>query len=100
VLSTYHRSDGVKNTESNEVQQSKEAEMPTRKRDESDHSKITSSFRHTVKPGISSPIYLQMVPGATCLLYRSDDNDPERRLRLFADDDGIICFHVRPTLEA
>jgi hypothetical protein len=56
--------------------------------------------RHTVRPGISSPIFLQTVSGATCHLRRVDDVDPTRSLKLFADDEGIICFHVRPSVEA
>jgi Peptidase A4 family len=73
--------------------------MTTRKRTEF-KSKINAPLRHTIRPGISSPIYMRTVPRATCVLYRSDDNDPERRLKLFADDDGIICVHVRPSVEA
>src|SRR5215471_15076763 len=59
-----------------------------------------TTHRHTVRPGVSSPIYLRTVAGAACLLYRADDNDPTRRLKLFADDDGIICLHARPAVEA
>ena len=57
-------------------------------------------IRHTVRPGVSSPIFLQTVSGATCHLRRVDDVDPTRSLKLFADDEGIICFHVRPSVEA
>ena len=57
-------------------------------------------IRHTVRPGVSSPIFLQTVSGATCHLRRVDDVDPTRGLKLFADDEEIICFHVRPSVEA
>jgi len=57
-------------------------------------------FRHTVRPGIRTPLFLKTVPEATCLLRRPEDTDPERGLKYFADDDGIICVHVRPSVEA
>lgn len=57
-------------------------------------------FRHTVRPGISMPLFLKTLPGATCLLRRAEDTDPERQVKIFADDDGIICVHVRPSVEA
>lgn len=61
---------------------------------------IKAAVRHTVKPGISSPIFLKTIPAATCHLRRAEDTDPTRSLKLFSDDEGIICFHVRPSVEA
>ena len=53
-------------------------------------------FRHTVRPGIRSPMFLKTVPGAMCLLRPPEDPDPGTGLKFFADADGIICLHVRP----
>jgi hypothetical protein len=61
---------------------------------------IEAPIRHTVRPGTNSPLFFKTVPGATCHLRRADDTDVTRRLKLFADDEGIICFHVRPSVEA
>jgi hypothetical protein len=74
--------------------------MSDRKQREAKGFETKSAFRHTVMPGISSPIFLKTVPGATCLLRRAQDADPEPHLKLFADDDGVICLHVRPSDEA
>lgn len=38
-------------------------------------------FRHTVKPGINSVIYLRTVPRATCFRRREQDDDPSRYLK-------------------
>jgi hypothetical protein len=45
-------------------------------------------------------MFLRTVPEATCLLRRAEETDPERHLKYFADDDGIICVHVRPSVQA
>src|SRR5262245_11524717 len=58
-----------------------------------------AAVRHTIRPGFSTPLFLTVVPGATCRLRRHDDPDPARSLKLFADDDGIICMHVRSPRE-
>ena len=58
-------------------------------------------IRHTLRPRISTPVYLKTVPGATCVL-RATDGGPGSctgTLKCFAGDDGIICFLVRPSTE-
>src|SRR6188472_4095066 len=50
--------------------------------------------RYSVPAGISSPIIMKTEPGATCTLYAEDK--PDQGLKLYADQEGVIRFHVRP----
>lgn len=56
--------------------------------------------RYTVPPHMSSQIVMKTLPGAACTLHREDETDPARSFKLYADQDGIICFHVRPSAES
>jgi hypothetical protein len=60
---------------------------------------VTGLLRYTVMPGISTPIFVKTLPGATCRLREADKPEASPSLKLFADDEGIICFHVRPSIE-
>ena len=56
--------------------------------------------RYTVAPGIHSQITLRTLPGAACTLRREGEFDQAHCLRLYADGDGIIRFHARPSAES
>jgi Peptidase A4 family len=61
---------------------------------------IASPIRYTVAPGTAPQITLQTSPGAACVLYREGEPDPAHHLKLYADQDGLILFHVRPSAES
>jgi Peptidase A4 family len=56
--------------------------------------------RFTVAPNTSSHIAMKTLPKATCMVYATSDSDVEHALKAFADDDGMIHFHVTPLAEA
>lgn len=56
--------------------------------------------RLTVAPNVSSPIAMKTLPNATCVLHTEGASDDGHRLKLFADDDGMILFHVNPEGES
>jgi hypothetical protein len=59
-----------------------------------------SPVRYTVPPGVESLITLKTLPNSTCYLRLEDDSTADYILKLYADQDGIIRFHVRPDIEA
>jgi Peptidase A4 family len=61
---------------------------------------IEPPIRYTVTPGIASQITLKTSPGEACILYREGEPDPAHHLKLYADQDGMIRFHVHPTVES
>jgi hypothetical protein len=54
----------------------------------------------TVTPNLSSPIVMKTLPQATCVLHAEGASDEEHQLKLFADDQGIVRFNVRPSAES
>lgn len=56
--------------------------------------------RFTIPPKVFSPITMKTVPQATCVLHPTGVTDDEHRLRLFADDEGIVRFHLSPEAES
>lgn len=51
--------------------------------------------RLTLTPNTPSPIALQVLPKSACLLHAEGANDPQHSLKLFADDAGLVRFHVQ-----
>ena len=56
--------------------------------------------RFTVAPNTSSHIAMKTLPKATCLLHATSDSAAEHSIKAFADDDGMIHFHVTPSAES
>jgi len=56
--------------------------------------------RLTAAPAVSSPIEMKTLPEATCLLHAEGATSADPALRLFADDEGTVRFHVRPSTES
>jgi hypothetical protein len=61
---------------------------------------IEPPIRYTVAPSIASQITLKTSPGAACILYREGEPDPSHHLKLYADQDGMVRFHVHPSGES
>lgn len=57
-------------------------------------------LRLTVTPKVSSPIVMKTLPQATCVLHAEGASDDEHRLKLFADDQGMVRFNVRPSAKS
>jgi Peptidase A4 family len=62
-----------------------------RERDES-----AAVRRHTVAPGVTSYVSLRTLPNAVCMLHKEDE-PADHGLRLYADPDGFVHMHVRPS---
>jgi hypothetical protein len=54
-----------------------------------------SSIRYTIPPGIASKIALKTRQHGECIVRR--DGKSEYGFKLYADDEGMIRFYVRPT---
>ena len=57
------------------------------------------AVRQTVAPGTMSAISVNSLPNAVCTLRAQDDSGVVRTLKLYADDQGEVRFHVRPSAE-
>jgi Peptidase A4 family len=53
-------------------------------------------IRHTVMPGSATAIHIQTMANAVCALHPEDANAGEQSLKVFADDEGVVRFQVRP----
>jgi len=58
-----------------------------------------ANVRQTVAPGKMSVISVNSLPNAVCTLRAQDDSGAIRTLKLYADDQGEVRFHVRPSAE-
>src|SRR5215467_8837680 len=58
-----------------------------------------ANVRQTVTPGKMSVISVNSLPNAVCTLRAQDDSGAVRTLKLYADDEGEVLFHVRPSAE-
>ena len=56
--------------------------------------------RLTVAPKVSTPIAMKTLPEATCVLHANGASDAQHSLKLFADDEGVVRFHIRPSGES
>ena len=59
-----------------------------------------TTYSSYIPPGDESLIVLKTLPNSTCYLHLADDSTADYILKLYADQDGIIRFHVRPDNEA
>ncbi len=56
--------------------------------------------RYTIPPNIHSLLTVQTKPNAVCTVQLEGESDPSRSLKIYADDNGIARFHVRPSGES
>jgi hypothetical protein len=57
------------------------------------------AVRQTVAPGKMSAVSVNSLPNAVCTLRAQDDSGAVRTLKLYADDQGEVRFHARPSAE-
>ena len=56
-----------------------------------------SPRRYTVAPLIHSPIAIRTIPHAVCSVHADGDIDPKHSLKVYADGEGVVRFHVQPS---
>jgi hypothetical protein len=56
--------------------------------------------RHTIPPGKASALEIRTIADSACTVHPADSNDGTQNLKLFADDQGLIRFHVTPASES
>jgi hypothetical protein len=56
--------------------------------------------RLTVAPNVSLPIAMKTLPKAVCILHAEGDSDVAHSFKVFANDEGMIRFQVRPSAES
>src|SRR5262245_47246232 len=57
------------------------------------------SFRYTVPPRAFSPVTVQTAPNARCTIRPEGASETEA-LVVYADPDGLVRFHARPSVES
>jgi hypothetical protein len=66
----------------------------------SESTQTAEPIRLTVAPNVSTPIAMKTVPQATCVLHAVGTANVEHSLKLFANDEGMVRFHVRPSAQS
>jgi hypothetical protein len=56
--------------------------------------------RFTIAPNVETPIVLQTQPDAACDLHLAGVTDPAQNMRLYANEEGYVRFHVRSKQDA
>src|ERR1700736_4350836 len=54
----------------------------------------------TIAPNVETPIMLQTQPDAACDLHVAGVTDPAQNMRLYANEEGYVRFHVRSKQDA
>jgi hypothetical protein len=52
---------------------------------------------YTVAPHIHTPVTIRTLPHAVCSVHAEADADPKHSLKVYADDEGVVCFHIQPS---
>jgi hypothetical protein len=58
-----------------------------------------SAVRYTVIPRLGTQLAVKVEPRAECMLYPQGQYEPACGLRLYADQEGIVRFQIRPAGE-
>jgi hypothetical protein len=53
-----------------------------------------ASTAYTISPAGQTEIEMQVQPNAVCSLHARGDDDPDHRIKAFADSQGFVRFHV------
>ena len=61
---------------------------------------IAPPVRFSVAPKAMAAISMKVLPKGSCTLRAEGASDAAHSLKLFADDDGTVRFHVRPSAES
>jgi hypothetical protein len=58
---------------------------------------IAAPRRYTVAPHTHTPVTIRTLPHAVCSVHAEADADPKHSLKVYADDEGVVCFHIQPS---
>ena len=59
-----------------------------------------SPRRYTVAPHVHTSIAIKALPHAVCSVHAEGDYDPKHSLKVYADGEGVVRFHVQPSAVA
>ena len=76
--------------------------MPADKNEENIYSEIETvdPIKYTILPRQETLIMVKTIPDAVCYLYRENDSASDHILKLYADQNGFVSFHIRPESES
>ncbi|MDQ6916584.1 MAG: G1 family endopeptidase [Pseudomonadota bacterium] len=58
---------------------------------------LASPRRYSVAPFVHTPITLRTLPYAICSVHAEGTDDPKHSLKVYADGEGVVRFHVQPS---
>ncbi len=58
---------------------------------------LASARRYSVAPFIHTPVMLRTMPYAVCSVHAEGNDDPKHSLKVYADGEGVVRFHVQPS---
>jgi Peptidase A4 family len=58
---------------------------------------LAAPRRYTIAPNIHTPVLIRTVPHAMCSVHAEGNDDPKHSLHVYADGEGVVRFHVRPS---
>lgn len=58
---------------------------------------IAAPRRYTVAPQIHTPVAIRTLPHAVCSVHAEADSDPRHSLKVYADGEGVVRFHIQPS---
>ena len=53
--------------------------------------------RYTIAPNIHTPVMIRTAPHAVCSVHAEGNDDPKHSLRVYADSEGVVRFHIQPS---
>ena len=58
---------------------------------------IAAPRRYTIAPHIHTPVTIRTLPHAVCCVHAEADSEPKHSLKVYADGDGVVRFHIQPS---
>ena len=58
---------------------------------------IAAPRRYTVAPHIHTPVTIRTLPHAVCCVHAEADSNPKHSLKVYADSEGVVRFHIQPS---
>ncbi len=58
---------------------------------------LATPRRYTIPPNIHTPVLIRTLPHAVCTVHAEGNDDPKHSIRVYADGEGVVRFHVQPS---
>src|ERR1700737_4950946 len=58
---------------------------------------VASPRRYTVAPHVHTPVTIRTLPNAVCCVHAEADSEPKHSLKVYADGEGVVRFHIQPS---